>query len=152
MINMSLFHAALVASLLALSACTGTAADNKLPGDPLEVMATFTVSDIQAALEDAQAHRDGIATTCYAELIEIVQAYETHPPPDLRGGFSAFQRARDLANHAKDGPIPKDVNIACAPLVFDAQQTVLRLGAILGVVGAFKGAVMPIPLAPVAHP
>lgn len=105
----------------------------------------FTVTDLQAALADATAHNDTVAATCYTALIPAVQNLPSLlPAARPKGGFSAFQAARDGINGLTGLPGQlKALNVPCAPLVLDAETTIVGLGAKvgLGVVGA--GAALP---------
>lgn len=100
--------------------------------DPLAVVQAFTVSDLQAALADAQQVGDTVAAACYTVLIPYVQANVKNPLPGQLGAFIAFQKARDLQSTINAG-VPSQINVACAPLVLDAANTVIGLGAKVGV-------------------
>ena len=119
---------------------------------PIQAIQAFTVSDLQNALADAQANSDVIAAACYTALIPVVQQQANVTAPTGKiGAISVFQKSRDLARLAQRG-VPDSINMACSPLVLDAQTTVLRLGALaglavpaigplkLGVTGAIMGA------------
>lgn len=90
----------------------------------------FTVADLQAADADAKAHHDTIAATCYEALIPVVQAQPSLIPSALpKGLFTAFQEGRDGVSAIQAVPSAlKGLNVACGPLVLDAQQTILALG------------------------
>lgn len=116
--------------------------------DPFAVIKTFTVADIQAALDDARAQTppDITAATCYAALLPIVEAGVQNPLPAGLGAFQALQKARDakalLANiQSPNGPLGA-LNTACAPLVLDAQNTMVQLGLKVGSVVAGGAAVV----------
>lgn len=100
--------------------------------DPLAVVQAFTVSDLQAALADAQQVGDTVAAACYMVLIPYVQANVKNPLPGQLGAFIAFQKARDLQSTINAG-VPSQINVACAPLVLDAANTVIGLGAKVGI-------------------
>lgn len=106
--------------------------------DPVAMLKAFTITDLEAAQADATSHADTIAATCYAELVTTVQNLPSAGLPKPKGAFSAFQEARDVANGVKrlQGGLPQSLNVACAPLVLDASQTVLMLGARVGVAAA----------------
>jgi hypothetical protein len=104
--------------------------------NPIAVIQNFTVTDLQAALDDATANNDIAAISCYTALIPIVQSGITNPLPKGVGAFQLLQKARDLkaiaANlQSPNGPLAK-LNIACAPLLIDAQNTLIQLGVLGG--------------------
>lgn len=79
---------------------------------------------------------DTTAATCYTALIPLVQQTLVNPLPGGLGLFQAFQKARDAINNVTNaeaqltgGPL----NTACAPLVLSAQNTIIMLGAAVGV-------------------
>jgi hypothetical protein len=114
--------------------------------NPLALIKTFTAADLQAALADAQAQNppDTAAASCYAALLTVVQSNVANPLPAGPGIFQALQKARDakavLANlQSPTGPLA-GLNTACAPLVLDAQNTLLMLGVNVGLVASPVGA------------
>lgn len=110
--------------------------------NPLLVIQKFTVTDLQAALDDANAQNppDVVSANCYKALIPLVQnatGIGGLAPKGL-GGFQLLQKTRDLkANLANiqspTGPLAS-INIACAPLALDVQNTLVQLGIVGGVV------------------
>lgn len=118
--------------------------------NPLVVLQTFTETDLQAALTDATANNDTAAVNCYTALLPIVQSGVANPLPTGLGGFQLLQKARDaktlLSNlQSPNGPLAK-LNIACAPLIIDAQNTMIQLGIVGGgviAVGATGGVALP---------
>lgn len=120
--------------------------------NPLGVLQTFSVSDLQAARADAQAQTppDVAAANCYTALIPIVQAGVANPLPKGIGVFQALQKARDAkaalaAIQSPNGPLAA-LNIACAPLVLDVQNTLIQLGIVGGTVAATAGVTLPLAL------
>ena len=114
--------------------------------NPLIVVRQFTVADLQAALADAQSQSppDTVAANCYTALIPFVQSQAQNPLPAGAGVFQALQKARDakayLANiQSPTGPLAS-LNIACAPLVLDVQNTLVTLGISVGVIANPAGA------------
>jgi len=108
--------------------------------NPLLLLQGFTVSDLEAALADAKAQTppDTAAASCYTALLAIVQSNVAAPFPAGPGLFQALQKARDakalIANlQSPTGPLAT-LNDACAPLVLDAQNTLLGLGVSVGLV------------------
>lgn len=101
-------------------------------GDPFETISKFAITDLEVALRDAKSHNDTLAANCYSALIPVVENFGNRPEHEpIAGGFSGFQRARNLFAARQTG-LPDTVRVACAPLVLDAQRTVLRLGIIAG--------------------
>ncbi len=114
--------------------------------NPLVVLQSFTVADLQAALADAQAQTppDTVAANCYTALIPFVQSQVQNPLPSGAGAFQALQKARDakayLANiQSPTGPLA-GLNTACTPLVLDVQNTLVTLGVSVGVIANPVGA------------
>jgi hypothetical protein len=121
--------------MLALSACAaGQTKDNAVVS-----LASFAISDLQAAQADAEAHGDQIATACYPALITFVtQLQSSAQQSSPAGTFSGFQRARDAVKDTEGG-VPVYLRIGCAALVQDVTSDVAQfLGALasIGVKGA----------------
>jgi hypothetical protein len=108
--------------------------------NPLNFVQSFALSDLQAALADAQGQTppDTLSITCYNALIPIVQSQVANPLPTQLGAFLAVQKARDLKNfianlQSPSGPLA-GLNIACAPWLMDNQTTLIAIGAAVGLV------------------
>jgi hypothetical protein len=121
----------------------------------IALLQAFTVTDLQAALADAQAQTppDTVSAACYSALIPIVQSNIANPLPAGLGGFQALQKARDLQNlisniQSQNGPLAPLVT-ACAPLILSVQNVLVGLGLKVGVVAgvaASGGVALPIAL------
>jgi hypothetical protein len=72
---------------------------------------------------------DAVASMCYEALIPIVQSQAPIlPDSPPRGVVTAFQAARDVVNGVQSAPgVLKGLNVPCAPLVLDAEQTLIHL-------------------------
>lgn len=148
---------ALVLAGVPASAQTKAISKTAATANPILVLQSFTVADIQAALADAQAQTppDAAAVNCYSALIPLVQSSIANPLPASAGGFQLLQKARDakaaLANiQSPNGPLAQ-LNMACAPLVLDIQNTLVQLGIVGGAVavaGPAGGLVLPTSLTP----
>ena len=108
--------------------------------NPLLLLQNFTEADLQAALADATANNDTAAVNCYTALLGIIKTGVANPLPAGPGLFQALQKARDakalIANlNSPTGPLA-NLNNACAPLVLDAQNTLLGLGVGIGLVAS----------------
>ena len=121
-------------------------ATTQVQQNPILLLQSFTASDLQAALADANAQTppDTTAAACYTELLKIVNGGITSPLPAGPGAFQLLQKARDakamLANlQSSNGPL-QSLNNACAPVVLDAQNTLLLLGGSVGLVALPTGA------------
>lgn len=106
--------------------------------NPFQLLQNFAQSDLQAALADAAANNDQVAVACYTALIGLVKNPNTNPLGVPSGAFSALQKARDLKAlllnlQSPNGPL-SSLNVACAPLIVDAQTTLIQLGIAGGVV------------------
>ncbi len=93
------------AAALLLGACAATtpapATSGATPAsssDPLAALRSFTISDLQAALADAQAHNDQTAAQCYAFLATNLPTLPSFSAAKPVGAILAFQRVRDLTN------------------------------------------------------
>lgn len=83
--------------------------------------------------------KDMTAATCYTALIPLVEQTVENPLPTGLGVFEAFQAARDAVNsisNAQANLISGPLNSACAPLALSARNTILMLGAAVGVKGS----------------
>ena len=150
---------AILIGLAALPAAAQTKSISKTAAtaNPILVLQSFTVTDLQAALQDAQSQTppDTAAISCYSALIPLVQSSIANPLPASAGGFQLLQKARDakaaLANiQSPNGPLAQ-LNMACAPLVLDIQNTLVQLGIVGGAVavaGPAGGLVLPTSLTP----
>lgn len=112
--------------------------------NPLGVIQSFTEADLTAALADATTNNDIAAVNCYTALLPIVKSGVANPLPTGLGGFQLLQKARDLqtmlANlQSPNGPLAQ-LNLACAPLVLDVQNTMVLLGVVGGGVALTGGA------------
>lgn len=108
--------------------------------NPLLVIQQFTAADLTAAIAMAQAQNppDTAAVTCYTAVLGIVNGGVANPLPNGLGVFQGLQAARDakqlLASlNSTTGPLYA-FNTACAPIILDAQNTLLMLGVGVGVV------------------
>lgn len=150
-------HATLLALALILSACAANPSTGLPSGganDPLATLGKFTLTDLQNADVLAVASADKTAHQCFSYLIPVVQNLATqqnNPGLPVSGAFSGFEAARIAINKGKSliqGGIPEDLNLACAPLVLDAQNTIIGLAAKVGLTivpgGALLGSVIPL--------
>jgi hypothetical protein len=103
--------------------------------DPMSVLKTFVVSDIQAALDDATANSDQPAIDCWTAMLPAVQNAQ-NPLPTKLGAFLALQKARDAVRgvdmfKAGVGPLA-DLKNKCAAIVVDTNTFLLRIGVLSG--------------------
>lgn len=112
--------------LISASSSLGSPSDSADTQGAIERLETFTVRDIQAADDDAVKNKDSVAHACYPVLADFVAALpKPGESPDV-GAFTTFQKARDIRNVIAAG-IPKDLLMACAPLVSEVRGDVLNL-------------------------
>jgi hypothetical protein len=132
-----------------LSACAHPAATTvpatKAPAqagggaDPLDGIAGFVTADLSNALALAKANNDEAGAQCFAYLIPQVAAAQqqlgTLAPDNISGGFSAFEAGRIAVTNVKGfvNGVPQGLNLACAPLVLDAGNTLVGLAAKVGI-------------------
>lgn len=107
------------------------AAPAAVQADPLKSLADFTIADLQAASADAKAQTppDTTAAQCYDFLIITIPTLKAAgSATGTVGAILVFQKARDLASGTiNPNGLLKQLNLACAPLVIDAQTVVNRL-------------------------
>mgnify|MGYP001591743830 CR=1 FL=1 len=96
-------------------------------GTGLSALQTFTKADLAQASAIATAGGDTIAAACYDALNKHIGAIQERPA--IKGVFSLYETAR-LGIAKIRGGVPQDVHVACAPIVLDAQHTLIRLGLI----------------------
>lgn len=109
--------------------------------NPLLLLETFTESDLTQAIADANAQNppDVAASTCYNALLKTIKTLSVPTATEGQvGAFTALQKARDAKAFALNllsptGPMA-ELNTACAPLVIDAQNTLLMLGVTAGAI------------------
>jgi hypothetical protein len=109
--------------------------------NPLLLLESFTTTDLQSAIADANAQTppDVAASTCYNAILKTIQSLETQTPTSGPvGAFSSLQKARDIKAFALSllsptGPMA-ELNIACAPLLMDAEATLTGLGIVAGAI------------------
>lgn len=139
----------------------GTLTTTTAQKNPLLVLQTFTITDLQNALADAQAQTppDTVAATCYQALIPLVQNANGAKGliPKSLGAVQVLQKARDAKQflatlNSPTGPLA-GLNVACAPLVLDVQTTLIQLGIISGaVVGTAATGGLTLPFFPLTIP
>ena len=119
----------LVAALM-LSACAtaGTLGTDPSPEDGLSRLAAFTINDLQDADKQAVAAGDDIAHLCYPALIQFITERQGDTGT-VSGAFSAFQRARNVANRV-DAGLPQYLLIGCAPLFTDARLMLAKMALV----------------------
>lgn len=122
---------ALCALPFAVGGCATSQIIRDMRADPgadlFEVVRKVAVEDLQAAFIDAEAHGDDIAAVCYAVLLKYAQ--KERQDFEVKGAFSAFQRARDLRAQISGG-VPTDLRIGCSALMLDTRDFILRIAAL----------------------
>jgi hypothetical protein len=99
-------------------------------------------ADAKAALADADAHQDKIASACYGAIADLTTAkLQAHGAPG-GGLLLAFQKLRDL-NKLSSSPQGTQLIIGCAPLVQDAQVNMLQFFTSIGAAVLLKGVLVP---------
>jgi len=86
----------------------------------------FARADVERARDIATAAGDTVAQHCWETLLPYAAA-DSPLSLEAVGVASEFQRLRTLRIRSDRG-VPEDVHIACAPLVVDAQRTLLTIG------------------------
>lgn len=87
----------------------------------------FVRADVERAVAIATAANDPAGVACGLAILAALPAETVTTPPPI-GAFSTFMTVRE-ARHRIDAGIPESVHRACAVLVLDAQQTLLKIGA-----------------------
>lgn len=107
---------------------------------PLSVpFADLAKSDVIRAIEIAHAAGDPAGLACSQAILNHLS--DRVALPDPAGPFSALIRVREARRALDKGLIPEDVHNACAPVIVDAEQTILKLG---GLVTPGAGALRPL--------
>ena len=104
-------------------------------GEALAQVKGDLVVDLNAADVIAVAHNDVVAHACYPVLAKYLPGQGQPTVDQIKGVFSAFESARAtrLSVEGKVGSgLPVDLKMACAALLMDEQQFILRLAAIAG--------------------
>ena len=126
---MKSFLAVLFLTLL-MSGCAtvaGTGAAQNAAGNQLQ---KITEADLAAAIQDAADHNDSQAVLCYTEIQKLVG--KGLPTSNIKGVLSTFEAARLLRRNIQGGVVPDALHNACAPLIVDANITLVKLGLIAG--------------------
>lgn len=101
---------------------------------PLGRISQLAQADVQAALDDANAHGDVIAAQCYAHILAVIPTLPNAAAAP-KGVVSAFQKARNIRRRVDQG-ISDEFTLACGPLITDTRRTALKIGARIGTAGA----------------
>jgi hypothetical protein len=128
-----------VLSLSLLSGCaTVSLPSHPAPqslGEALANVKGDLVVDLAAADAIAVAHNDVVAHACYPVLAKYLPGQGKPTIDQIKGVFSAFEEARATRlgiESRVSGGLPVELKLACAPLLMDEQQFILRLAAIAG--------------------
>lgn len=111
----------MLAALLALGACSGTA-------QPRAELGAFVVEDLRNARSMAERTGDLLALQCYDYLIPKLEARLDIPAEEeISGAISAYQKARNVRRliEARDS-VP--FRLACGPLLADSEAVLRRWG------------------------
>lgn len=94
----------------------------------------FTVSDLQAALADANAQipPDTRHGPCWSALIPVAQQSINNPLPTSLGLAQLAQKSFDIQNRLGQPLIPDSVVTACALTVFDLKMDFAKLAGLVG--------------------
>lgn len=122
---------ATLALALALSGC----ATAQLPAQPMPSpaqdvkaetsLAQVTIADIDAAIVIAQAGGDTDNVACLQQI--KLWLGNPKPAPSIVGPISAFAATRVGVSRIRSG-VPPEMHRACAVIIVDANQVLLRLG------------------------
>jgi hypothetical protein len=112
-----------VVAALALSGC---ATGSGPLGGTGERLAKFARADVERAREIAAAAKDSAGGACADAILKhLPDGGAAALAPS--GAFSVFMQAREARRKVGAG-VDEEVHNTCAPLVLDAQQTLLKLG------------------------
>ena len=122
----------IVATMLVIFSvgCASVPAD-QVSGEssPLARLRMFTKADLTQASAIATANGDTVAAKCFDAINTHLDTIQDAPQLRIKGAFSLYETGRIGIAKFKGG-IPSDIHNACAPLVLDAQHTLIRLGLI----------------------
>lgn len=130
---------ALLCSAFLATGCGTIAVVEQLKANPdqdlLEAVATVTVADSQAALDDANAHNDKVGAACWMAINKYAVSVEARLKASggvvpKSGALLAVQKARDVML-AMDSGAASDVAIGCAALEKDMAKRGVKLAALI---------------------
>lgn len=99
-------------------------------------------ADAKAALSDANAQEDRIASACYSAIADVTTAKLQAQAMTGGGLLLAFQKLRDL-NKLNSSPLGTQLIIGCAPLVQDAKVNMVQFFTSIGATVLLKGLLVP---------
>ncbi len=102
-----------------------------LKDDPLSVFNKIVTADVDQALLMAQEDNDLEAMACYP----VLKKYVSRGPAgvaQVKGAISLYQKARKIRHKVSSG-VPQELKNACAPLLLDTEQFLLRLGVMAAI-------------------
>lgn len=145
-----------ILSTFSLTACAELPLIGDQTTEPAQKLSTLTNADLTAAAAISTANGDIAGANCANALNDWLTSITPKAAPEVKtaiiGPASAFaearvhvQKAQGIVDQIKLG-LPPTVHIACAPVVLDAQQVMIKLGL---AIGAVKVAPLVAPLAPV---
>jgi hypothetical protein len=126
-----------LAALVALSGCSSliSTVDSTIGSletagaNNAKVINAAAVSDLTAAIADAQAHGDTAAVQCYQALLDVANKAAALTTDIKPGPIALAQRTRDGVRLAEgQGPLA----VSCAALKESAKADVLDLASLLG--------------------
>ncbi len=123
----------ILATLMLVSILAGCGTATKLlhraEGATAE-LSKVAVEDLAAAEESALRHKDPYAAECWAELRVYVGELRKQGFTDIKGAFTAFQKARNIRRGVQAG-LPEAVHVRCAHMFRDARNTLIGLARLV---------------------
>lgn len=134
---MSLILAASVVFLLMhfLSGCSLMASQPAAVGSKPEGLQQVTLADIDSAIGIATAGKDPIGVACFTALKEYMSLTSETAAPT--GPISMFAEIRVRRRQMQVG-LPDNLQMGCAPVVFDANMTIARIAVIVSSKGLLR--------------
>ena len=99
------------------------------------------ITDAKAALDDANANNDQIASACWTAIHAAAQAKLAASHVPGAGLLYAFQKIRDLTR-LNSSPIGTSLILGCAPLVQDARLSMVQFFGNIGATVLLKGVLL----------
>ncbi len=111
---------------------------------PLVSILPKLIADAQAASDDAKAHSDIIAQTCYDAISSVATAQlaASDNASGVVGPLVIMQKARDIGR-LNSTPQGTQLIVGCAPLVQDAKINLIQFFTTIGGTVLIKGILIP---------
>lgn len=115
--------------------------------NPMEALATFSITDLEAAVKLAEAGQDDAALMCYSFVLDEVKAFQARPKApaggDTSGPISTIQKFRNGLHGAQSSTSQSfmgKLDLHCAAYRTSVEIDIAKGAALAGSVAASGGA------------